>query len=101
MQRKQPPRPYARGNKSLRQQIAYKRREKIGGYEMYRDITMKEISEQHIGQILQVAGWVENIRDHGGVSFIDLRDMYEKYNALKWHYKGDVCFHRRTCGKER
>lgn len=43
---------------------------------MYRDITMKEIREQHIGQTLQVAGWVENIRDHGGVSFIDLRDMY-------------------------
>jgi len=37
---------------------------------------MKEIGEQHIGQSLQVAGWVENIRDHGGVSFIDLRDMY-------------------------
>ena len=37
---------------------------------------MKEISEQQIGQTLQVAGWVENIRDHGGVSFIDLRDMY-------------------------
>ncbi|MGN1148075.1 MAG: aspartate--tRNA ligase [Lachnospiraceae bacterium] len=43
---------------------------------MYRDLTMKEISEEHIGQTLQVAGWVENIRDHGGVSFIDLRDMY-------------------------
>ena len=43
---------------------------------MYRDLTMKEISEQQIGQALQVAGWVENIRDHGGVSFIDLRDMY-------------------------
>ena len=43
---------------------------------MYRDMTIKEISEQHIGQTLQVAGWVENIRDHGGVSFIDLRDMY-------------------------
>ena len=43
---------------------------------MYRDSTMKEISEQQIGQTLQVAGWVENIRDHGGVSFIDLRDMY-------------------------
>lgn len=43
---------------------------------MYRNITMKEIGEQHIGQSLQVAGWVENIRDHGGVSFIDLRDMY-------------------------
>lgn len=47
-----------------------------GGINMYRDITMKEIGEQHIGQTLQVAGWVENIRDHGGVSFIDLRDMY-------------------------
>lgn len=43
---------------------------------MYRDITIREIGEQHIGQTLQVAGWVENIRDHGGVSFIDLRDMY-------------------------
>ena len=35
---------------------------------MYRDLTMKEISEQQIGQTLQVAGWVENIRDHGGAA---------------------------------
>ncbi|MGN0167007.1 MAG: aspartate--tRNA ligase [Acetatifactor sp.] len=42
----------------------------------YRDLTVKEIGEQHIGQMLRVAGWVENIRDHGGVSFVDLRDMY-------------------------
>ena len=43
---------------------------------MYRDLKLNQIGEQHIGQTLQVAGWVENIRDHGGVSFIDLRDMY-------------------------
>ena len=43
---------------------------------IYRDVTMKQISEQDIGRELKVAGWVENIRDHGGVSFIDLRDMY-------------------------
>ena len=42
----------------------------------YRDLTVKEIGEQYIGQTLRVAGWVENIRDHGGVSFLDLRDMY-------------------------
>ena len=42
----------------------------------YRDLTIGEIGEQHIGENLRVAGWVENIRDHGGVSFIDLRDMY-------------------------
>lgn len=43
---------------------------------IYRDVTLKDINESHIGQTLKVAGWVENIRDHGGVSFIDLRDMY-------------------------
>ena len=43
---------------------------------IYRDVTIKEISEQDIGRELRVAGWVENIRDHGGVSFVDLRDMY-------------------------
>ena len=43
---------------------------------IYRDVTMKQIGEQDIGRELKVAGWVENIRDHGGVSFIDLRDMY-------------------------
>ena len=42
----------------------------------YRDITIGEINERHIGETLRVAGWIENIRDHGGVSFIDLRDMY-------------------------
>ena len=42
----------------------------------YRDVTLQEISEDDIGRELRVAGWIENIRDHGGVSFVDLRDMY-------------------------
>ncbi len=42
----------------------------------YRDITIGEIGEEHIGRTLRAAGWIENIRDHGGVSFLDLRDMY-------------------------
>ncbi len=42
----------------------------------YRDRTLNNVSEEDIKSTLKVAGWVENIRDHGGVSFIDLRDMY-------------------------
>lgn len=43
---------------------------------IYRTRTLNNISESDIGSELKIAGWVENIRDHGGVSFIDLRDMY-------------------------
>ncbi|MBQ8597741.1 MAG: Asp-tRNA(Asn)/Glu-tRNA(Gln) amidotransferase GatCAB subunit C, partial [Lachnospiraceae bacterium] len=43
---------------------------------LYRERTLNQVSENDIGTELKVAGWVENIRDHGGVSFVDLRDMY-------------------------
>ena len=43
---------------------------------LYRDRNLSEISESNVGDTIKVAGWVENIRDHGGVSFVDLRDMY-------------------------
>ena len=43
---------------------------------MYRDRTMNQVSENDVSKEIRIAGWVENIRDHGGVSFIDLRDMY-------------------------
>ena len=43
---------------------------------IYRETTLDKISEDDVTKTLRIAGWVENIRDHGGVSFIDLRDMY-------------------------
>jgi len=43
---------------------------------VYREVSLRQIGEDFIGRELKVAGWVENIRDHGGVSFVDLRDMY-------------------------
>lgn len=42
----------------------------------YRTITSAELTEAQIGFTHTMCGWVENIRDHGGVSFIDLRDFY-------------------------
>ena len=43
---------------------------------IYRDKLIGEISESDIGSEIKACGWIENIRDHGGVSFIDLRDQY-------------------------
>lgn len=43
---------------------------------VYRTVNLSEVSEADIDKEIRVAGWVENIRDHGGVSFVDLRDMY-------------------------
>ena len=43
---------------------------------VYRDVAVKDIDESCIGRTVKAAGWVENIRDHGGVCFLDLRDMY-------------------------
>ena len=40
----------------------------------YRTHLIKDIDETLVGIEIVVSGWVENIRDHGGVLFLDLRD---------------------------
>ena len=40
----------------------------------YRDHYCGMVSESDIGKDIKVCGYVENIRDHGGIKFVDLRD---------------------------
>lgn len=43
--------------------------------EKYRTEYCGRISESMVGSEVTLSGWIENIRDHGGVIFVDLRDI--------------------------
>jgi len=42
----------------------------------YKTHTCNEISLEDVGKKVRIAGWVQTIRDLGGLVFLDIRDMY-------------------------
>ena len=43
---------------------------------IYRTYNCEELREENVGEEIKLSGWVDTIRDLGGVLFIDLRDQY-------------------------
>ena len=43
---------------------------------MYRDHNCGELTIKNVGQTVQLAGWVQTIRNLGSMQFVDLRDQF-------------------------
>ncbi len=49
---------------------------------MFRSHKINEINEKLIEKKVQLAGWIDTIREHGNVMFLDLRDRYGKVQCV-------------------
>lgn len=58
----------------------------------YRTCTCNEISLEEVGKKVRIAGFVQTIRDFGGLVFLDIRDMYGITQVVTSGKEEDVDF---------
>ena len=78
----------------------------------FRTHTCGELRKADVGKEVRVSGWINSVRDHGGVIFIDLRDHYGKtqividpkmdfYQELdRWRPETCLCFTGHVVARE-
>ena len=78
---------------------------------MYRTKKCGELNIKNVGETVELAGWVQKLRNLGGMIFIDLRDEFgitqivindEKLQEEAKQLNTESCIHilRRSCGKK-
>ena len=78
---------------------------------MYRTKTCGELNIKNVGETIELAGWIQKIRNLGGMIFIDLRDEFgitqivvndEKLQDQAKNLNTESCVHisRKSCGKK-
>jgi aspartate--tRNA ligase len=79
-------------------------------HNMYRTKTCGELNIKNVGEVVELAGWIQKIRNLGGMIFIDLRDEFgitqivindEKLQEQAKEFNTESCIHikRKSCGK--
>ena len=68
---------------------------------MYRTKTCGELNISNAGQQVIMSGWVQRMRDLGGLTFIDLRDRYGITQLyFNMESNSDLCEQARSLGRE-
>ncbi|MGB5024588.1 MAG: aspartate--tRNA ligase [Saprospiraceae bacterium] len=68
---------------------------------MYRSHTCGELRIGDVGKSVKLSGWVQIVRNLGGMSFIDLRDRYGITQlAFNMEENAAACEMARSCGRE-
>lgn len=79
---------------------------------MYRTKTCGELKINNVGETVNLSGWIQKIRNLGGMIFIDLRDEFgitqivindEVLQEQAKELNTESCIHilRRSCGKSK